>query len=278
MKNQNNIVIVAELGINHNGSIEIARALIDKAAQAGCDAIKLQKRTIELVYSKKQLQQKRESPWGKTFGEQKRALEFSIKQYVYLQGYARRKGLMFIVSCWDVNSVKQIEKYCKVDYHKVASPMLTDNLLLKAINNTGKPVILSTGMSTPEQIGNALHKLSNLQYILACTSTYPTEPQEVNLNYISTLKDTYENKYKIGFSNHSSTQLACLSAAALSADMIEFHITLDRSMQGSDQAASIDHVKQLVDGIRRIEIMSGDGIKRVYESERQIMNKLRRIK
>lgn len=271
----NKVYIIAEIGINHNGSIDLAKLLIDKAKNDGCDAVKFQKRTIDLVYTKEELDKFRESPWGTTTRQQKEGLEFSIDQYQELQWHTEKNEIDFIVSCWDLNSLKETEENLCVDYHKVASAMLTDKEFLMALNKTGKPIIISTGMSTDKQIDSALKILNNVEYILACTSTYPTAYDEVNLKYMQTLKLKYPD-YKIGFSNHCSSLLACQAAVALDAKMIEFHITLDRSMYGSDQAASISNSRALVEGIRNIEKMLGDGKKRVYESEKPIIKKLRK--
>jgi N-acetylneuraminate synthase len=268
--------IIAEIGINHNGSMQIATELIDKATEAGCNAVKFQKRNIDEVYSKEELDKPRESPWGTTTRQQKEGLEFSMDQYEVLYNYAKADGLDFIVSCWDTKSVDDIEKVIKVDYHKIASALLTDKELLQKINATGKKVILSTGMSTYGQVCLAVHELKNLEYILSCTSTYPTKPEEVNVSRITTLKRGFPG-YKIGFSNHYSGLDACVLAAGLGAEAIEFHITLDRAMYGSDQAASIENAKDLVNGIRHAEQMVGDGMVGVYPSEVPSMKKLRKV-
>lgn len=269
------VKIVAEIGINHNGSMELAKELIDRASQAGCDAVKFQKRTIELVYSKEELDGPRVSPWGTTNREQKKGLEFDIGQHMELEEYATKRGLEYIVSCWDINSLKEVEDNLHCFQHKIASAMLTDEAFLDALNKTMKGVILSTGMSHVEEIDWAVNKLKRTNYILACTSTYPTKPEEVNLLYIERLKILYP-EHKIGFSNHYSGGLACYGAVALGAEMIEFHITKDRTMYGSDQAASIEHVDVVVEGIRKIEEMRGDGYKKVYDSEKPIIKKLRK--
>lgn len=267
--------IIAEIGINHNGDINIAKKLIDLAKKSGCDAVKFQKRDIDTVYTKEELNSYRESPWGTTFRQQKEGIEFSIDQYKELEKYTSESGLDFIVSCWDTNSLKLIEENCNVKYHKVASAMITDKLFLEMLNSTKKPIILSTGMSTEEEIDTALNILNNVEYILACTSTYPTKDEEINLNYIGTLKTKYKD-VKVGFSNHASGMIPCFGAAALGTECIEFHITLDRTMYGSDQSASIDHVEELVSGIRKMESILGDGVKVVYETEKQIAKKLRK--
>jgi N-acetylneuraminate synthase len=271
--------IIAEIGINHNGDIDLAKELIDTASETGCDAVKFQKRTIEDVYTKEELDKPRESPWGTTNREQKEGLEFSIEEYKELEAYTKGKGLDFIISCWDLNSVKIVEENLDVAYHKVASALLTDREFLEALKATGKKIILSTGMSSEEQVAKAMSVLGveNVEYLLACTSTYPTKAEEINLAYIDSLKQDYDlNTLKIGFSNHYSGVIACHGAVARGAECIEFHITKDRTMYGSDQAASIQHVSALVDGIRLLEKMIGDGKKVVYDDEKPIADKLRK--
>lgn len=268
--------VIAEIGINHNGDLNLAKELIVIAKSSGCDAVKFQKRNIDLVYTKEELDALRESPWGTTNREQKMGLEFSIEQYKKLESFSNDLGLDFIVSCWDMNSVDLIESNLNVKYHKVASALLTDKSFLKKLNKTGKPIIISTGMSTEEEIDAALNILNNVDYILACTSTYPTKDEEINLNYITTLKQKYPN-YKIGFSNHASGLIPCYGASALGSECVEFHITKDRTMYGSDQAASIEHTSELVSGIRKMETILGDGVKVVYETEKPIAKKLRKV-
>jgi len=268
--------VIAEIGINHNGDIEIAKDLIRGASDSGCDAVKFQKRTIEDVYTKEELDKPRESPWGTTNREQKEGLEFNVKQYKELYKYAKSLDLDFIVSCWDLNSVDVIEQNLNVDYHKVASALATDRDFLKKLNETGKPVILSTGMCTQQEIDAAISLLANCQYVLACTSTYPTIPEQINLRHIKTLKESNPN-IKVGFSNHYNGHDACVAAVALGAECIEFHITKDRTMYGSDQAASIENYTPLLVGIRNMEKMLGSGIKEVYESEKPIAKKLRSV-
>ena len=268
--------IIAEVGINHNGSIEIAKQLIDKAHKAGCDAVKFQKRTVDLVYSKEELDKPRESPFGTTTREQKYGIELSMEEFKELEQYSNDRNLDFIVSCWDLNSIDDIENNLNVAYHKVASAMVTDIEFLKKLKDTGKPTILSVGMSTIKQIDKAVVNLGeNCKYILACTSTYPTVPEEVNLKNIDTLSNLYPQP--IGFSNHYNGLDACVGAVAFGARCIEFHITLDRTMYGSDQSASIENVDQLVQGIRNMELMRGNGNKVIYSSEQPIMEKLRKV-
>ncbi len=268
--------VIAEIGINHNGDFNLAKELMRRSKVAGCDAVKFQKRTIDLVYTKEELDKYRESPWGTTNREQKEGLEFDMEQYKELERYSSELGLDFIVSCWDLNSVDDIERDCNVRYHKVASALATDKKFLEKLNATGKPVILSTGMCTEDQIAAAMKILDNVEYVLACTSTYPTKVDEVNLKHIQTLKNKYPDT-KAGFSNHYNGLDACAGAVALGAECVEFHVTKDRTMYGSDQAASIQNIVYMVEAVRNMEKMIGDGVKRVYESEVPIAKKLRKV-
>jgi len=239
--------------------------------------VKFQKRDIDAVYSKEELDAPRESPWGITNREQKMGLELTIDGYQELFAYTKELGMDFGVSCWDLNSVELIENHIQVDFHKVASALVTHKTFLERLVKTGKPVILSTGMSTQDEVDAAIQILGNsLTCILACTSTYPTKPEEINLRYINTLRSAYPTK-KIGFSNHYSGHDACVAATAVGAECIEFHITLDRSMYGSDQSASIENVDSLVAGIREVEKMLGTGEKNVFETEIPVMKKLRKV-
>ena len=268
--------VIAEIGINHNGDINLAKELIDMAQTSGCDAVKFQKRTVEEVYSTEELDKPRESPWGTTTREQKHGIEFNIVQYKELEEYSNEKGLDFIVSCWDLDSLQEVEDNLNVKYHKVASALATDKEFLEALHYTGKPIILSTGMCTDEQVDAALKILKHTEYVLACTSTYPTKEEEVNLNYINTLKEKYPY-LSVGFSNHYNGLAACMGATALGAECLEFHITKDRTMYGSDQVASIESVNELMVSVRKIERMLGDGKKVVYDSEVPIAEKLRKV-
>ena len=272
----NKTYVIAEIGINHNGDIDLAKQLIDKAKQSDCDAVKFQKRDIDVVYSQEELDTPRQSPFGTTTREQKNGIEFDILEFQELEKYSNNLGLDFIVSCWDWNSLDDVEDNLNVKYHKVASAMLTDKGFLEKLNDTGKPVIVSVGMATEEEIDAALDILDNVEYVLACTSTYPTIPEEVNLKYITTLKNKYPN-LKIGFSNHYNGLDACVGAAVLGSECVEFHITINRTMYGSDQPASIQHSDNLVNAIRQAELMVGDGIKKVYDTEKPIANKLRKV-
>ena len=268
--------IIAEIGINHNGDLELAKQLIDKAKKAGCNAVKFQKRTIDVVYSKEELDTPRKSPYGTTTREQKHGIELELDEFKELESYSKDKGLDFIVSCWDLGSVDDIENNCDVKYHKVASAMLTDREFLEKLNDTGKPIIVSVGMATEEEIEAALDILDNVEYILACTSTYPTKREEVNLNYITTLKTKYPN-IKVGFSNHYNGLDACVGSIVLGSECVEFHITMDRAMYGSDQPASIENAYALVRAMRSMELMCGDGVKKVYDTEKPIAEKLRKV-
>jgi len=268
--------IIAEIGINHNGDINLAKELINQASQDGCDAVKFQKRDVDLVYSVEELDIPRESPFGTTTRQQKEGIEFSIEEYKELESYSKSKGLDFIVSCWDLHSLDSVESNLNVKYHKIASAMLTDKTFLERLNGTGRPIIVSTGLSTEEEVDKALEILDNVEYVLACTSTYPTVSEEVNLKYVATLKEKYPH-LKVGFSNHHNGLDACVGAVTLESECVEFHITKDRTMYGSDQVASIQNSHQLVSAIRKMELMLGDGEKVVYESEKPIISKLRKV-
>ena len=268
--------IVAEIGINHNGELDTAWKLIDAAKEAGCDAVKFQKRTVDVVYSQEELERSRESVFGLTNGDLKRGLEFDHEQYASIDNYCREKEIFWFVSCWDTGSIGGVEQF-NLPILKVASASLTDDALLHRYWGAGKPIILSTGMSTIEQIDHAVDILDtdNL-IILHCTSTYPSKPEELNLRCIPMLKERYG--VPIGYSGHEVGLQTTEAAVALGACMVERHITLDRSMWGSDQSASVEPqgFKRLVRNIRTIEAAMGDGVKKVYESELPIMEKLRR--
>jgi len=269
--------IIAEIGINHNGDINLAKELIDKAKSAGCNAVKFQKRDIESVYTKEELDAPRESPWGTTNRQQKEGLEFSVEQYKELAAYTRSLGMHFGVSCWDINSIELLEENVKLDFHKVASALLTHKQFLQALKKTGKKIIVSTGMSSDDEVTAAMKLLGNsVEYVLACTSTYPSKAEEINLKYIDTLKALYPET-KVGFSNHYNGHDACVAAVARGAECVEFHITKDRSMYGSDQSASIENVNELVNAVRTTEKMLGTGQKIVLDSEKPILKKLRKV-
>jgi N-acetylneuraminate synthase len=269
--------IVAEIGINHNGSLETAKKLIDAAALAGCNAVKFQKRTVEVVYTPEELAKPRESPFGTTNGDLKRALEFGMKEYREIEWHCRDRGILWFASCWDEDSVDFIEQFNPPCY-KIASASLTDDHLLLHHRQYRRPIILSTGMSTLDQIDHAVEVLdtSNL-ILLSCTSTYPAPLEELNLRAIELLQKRYG--VPVGYSGHEVGLAPSLGAAALGACVIERHITLDRAMWGSDQAASVEWQGfwRLVKDIRAIELAMGDGVKRVWPSEVPVMKKLRRV-
>ena len=270
--------IVAEIGINHNGSLDIAKRLIDASVEAGCNAVKFQKRTVEAVYSPSELARPRENPFGKTNGELKWGLELGYEQYAEINRYCKERGILWSASCWDEASVDFMEQF-DPPYYKIASPCLTDDNLLRYHRTKGRPIVLSTGMSTLEQIRHAVGVLrgtTNL-VVLHCTSTYPSKPEELNLRVIRLLKEEFD--CPIGYSGHEVGLQTTAAAVVLGACMVERHITLDRSMWGSDQAASVEPqgFNRLVRDIRVSEIALGDGVKKVYESEMPILAKLRRV-
>ena len=274
------VFITAEIGINHNGSIEIAKKLIDIAKSAGCDAVKFQKRNIEKVYSKKLLEQPRESEWGTTQRAQKLGLEFSEKEYKAIDNYCKKKKIPWYFSCWDVDSQIQMRKF-NTKYNKVASAMLVHNKLLKTIAEEKKYTFISTGMSTLKDIEKAVKIFRKFECpfeLMHSHSAYPMNPAEANLKLISVLKNKF--KCKVGYSGHETgSYLICVTATLLGAVSIERHITLDRTMYGSDQAASLEPggLFRLVRDLREIENIIGDGKKRIWNSELPAKEKLRQI-
>ncbi len=271
--------VIAEIGLNHNGDVDIAKKLIDVAARAGADAVKFQKRTPEISTPEHMRDVPRETPWGvMSYLDYRRRVEFGREEYIEIGDYATMRGLDWFASPWDVPSVEFLEDL-NVVAHKVASASLTDTELLIALRETGKPVILSTGMSTIEQIDRALETLGTDRVVLMhATSTYPLEPEEANLRVIATLRDRYPG-VPVGYSGHERGLQISLAAVAIGAVAIERHITLDRTMWGSDHAASLEPtgLEHLVRDIRVIERAAGDGVKRVFDSERAPMAKLRRV-
>ena len=269
--------IIAEIGINHNGDIDLAKRLISIAIAAGCNAVKFQKRTIDVVYSAEELSRPRESPFGNTNGDLKRGLEFEYEDYVELDRYCREVKMPWFASCWDEASVDVIHRF-DVPCFKIASASLTDDNLLRHTRATGKPILLSTGMSTVPEIDHAVEVLGkeNLILLHAC-STYPAYYEELNLKAISTLRERYG--IPIGYSGHETGLPSTVAAAALGACVIERHITTDRAQWGSDQAASLEPngITKLVSYIRLVEKSMGDGVKRVLEREQPILKKLRRV-
>ena len=272
------VFFTAEIGINHNGDLEIAKKLIDVTVEAGCDAVKFQKRAIEKVYSKAVLDTPRESPWGKTTREQKLGLEFEKAEYDIIDQYCKEKNIEWYASSWDIDSQLFLQNY-NLKHNKVASAMLTNHKLLEVIAKERKPTFISTGMSTMDEIKDAVRIFEKYDCKFSLqhsNSSYPMKEEEANLNCITTLQKEF--KCDVGYSGHeTSGYLICVSAVILGAKSIERHITLDRSMYGSDQAASLEPVglKRVVNDIRRIETILGDGEKRVWPSEISVMKKLR---
>jgi N-acetylneuraminate synthase len=269
--------IVAEMGINHNGDLDIARKLISAAHLAGCDAVKFQKRTVDVVYTAEELAKPRENPFGPTNGDLKRGLEFGFKNYISMDEYCRILKIPWFASCWDEASVDFITQFDPPCF-KIASASLTDDNLLRHHRRLKKPIILSTGMSTLEQIDHAVEILGKEDLILMhTTSTYPAKTEELHLACIGQLKKRYD--VPVGYSGHEVGLQTSLAAATLGACMIERHITLDRAMWGSDQAASVEPngFARLVRDIHTNEKAMGDGVKRVLESEVPIIKKLRRV-
>jgi N-acetylneuraminate synthase len=269
--------VIGEIGINHNGDLEVAKQLIDVAVVAGCDAVKFQKRTPELCVPPEQRDLMRETPWGiMTYLDYRHRVEFGQDEYVEIDGYCRQKGIAWFVSCWDPASVDFVEKFDPPCY-KVASASLTDQELLQRLIETGRPLIVSTGMSTMEEIRAAVEQVSPERLLLAhATSTYPCKPEELNLRMLATLREEFD--CPVGYSGHEVGLQTTLAAVALGAAFVERHITLDRAMWGSDQAASIEPggLIRLVRDIRVIEAALGDGVKHVYDSELPVRDRLRR--
>ena len=269
--------VIAEIGINHNGDIDIAKKLINVASGAGCDAVKFQKRTIDVVYSREELAKPRESPFGDTNGDLKRGLEFGLEEYEEINRYCREVKIDWFASCWDEASVDFIARF-QVPCFKVASASLTDDKLLCHTRKVGKPILLSTGMSTLNEVDHAVEVLGKQDLVLlhAC-STYPAYYEELNLHVIDVLRERYG--VPVGYSGHETGLASSVAAAVLGSCIIERHITLDRSMWGSDHAASLEPngITRLIRDIRLIEKSMGDGVKRVLEREQPIIKKLRRV-
>ena len=272
------VFVTAEIGINHNGDIDIAKKLIDMAKEAGCDAVKFQKRTVEKVYSKEVLDSPRESPWGKTTREQKLGLEFEKKEFDIIDEYCKQKDIEWFASSWDIDSQLFLRQY-NLKHNKVASAMLTNHELLKVIAEEKKHTFIATGMSTIEQIKAAIDifRENDCPFELMHTnSSYPMKVEEANLRCITTLKNEFN--CDVGYSGHESiSYLICICAAVLGATSIERHITLDRAMYGSDQSASLEKpgLVRMVKGVKNVEKVLGDGVKRVWDSEIPVMKKLR---
>ena len=271
------VFIIAEIGINHNGDIEIAKQLIDMAKDAGCDAVKFQKRTIDIVYSKEYLDSPRESPWGTTQREQKEGLEFGKEEYDIIDAYCKEKGIDWFASAWDIESQKFLRQY-ELKYNKVASAMLTHTDFLKAAAEERKNTFISTGMSTYEDIDVAvdIFKANNCPFTLMhCVSVYPADDNELNLLGILELQRRYNSD--VGYSGHEVSVLPSVLAVMLGAVAIERHITLDRAMYGSDQSASLERrgLEYVVRDVRRLTTILGDGEKKMLDKEREVAQKLR---
>jgi N-acetylneuraminate synthase len=271
------VYIAAEIGINHNGDLDIARKLIDAAARAGCDAVKFQKRTPDVCVPPEQRDMLRNTPWGEiTYLEYRKRVEFGAAEYGSIDEHCRNERIGWFASPWDEDSVRFLEAFAPPAY-KIASATLTDEALLKSVRSTGRTVVLSTGMSSLEQIDQAVELLGTDDLLIThCTSSYPCPPDELNLRMIETLKNRYS--CPIGYSGHEVGLPTTVVAVALGACYVERHITLDRAMWGSDHAASVEPggFERLVNYIRVTEAALGDGEKRVYESERPLMERLRR--
>jgi N-acetylneuraminate synthase len=272
------VYIIGEIGINHNGEVEIAKELIRKAHHAGMDAVKFQKRTPEICVPKEQQSQMRDTPWGYiSYLDYRHKVEFSDEDYSEIDSLCKELGITWFVSVWDEPSVEFIEKFQPACY-KVPSASLTDLPLLKKIRKTGRPIILSTGMSTMDQIQKAVSEIGIENLLIThTTSSYPCPPEELNLRMIETLTSKFD--CPIGYSGHEVGLVPSAIAVALGACLVERHITLDRAMWGSDQAASVEPqgMEKLVKYIRVTENSLGDGVKKVYESELSSLQKLRRV-
>jgi len=272
------VFVTAEIGINHNGDIEIAKKLIDMASECGCDAVKFQKRTVEKIYSKEVLDSPRDSPWGNTTRDQKLGLEFGKKEYDVIDSYCKNKNIDWYASSWDIDAQLFLRQY-NLKYNKIASAMLTNIPLLETVAKEKKHTFISTGMSTMEQIKEVVELFRKLDCpfeLMHCNSSYPMKMEEANLKSIETLRNEFH--CNVGYSGHETVSyLICVVAAVLGATSIERHISLDRSMYGSDQASSLERagLDRMVKNVRQVEMVLGDGIKRIWDSEVPVMKKLR---
>jgi N-acetylneuraminate synthase len=269
--------IVAEIGINHNGDVDIAKRLISVAVAANCDAVKFQKRTVDVVYTAEELDRPRESPFGTTNGELKYGLEFGLDEYRELDAYCRSANMPWFASCWDEASVDFIDQF-DVPCYKIASASLTDDNLLRHTRSKGKPIIMSTGMSTTAEIDHAVEVIGTQDLVLlhAC-STYPADYEELNLRAIPVMRTRYG--VPVGYSGHETGIPSSVASVVLGGCCVERHITLDRAMWGTDQAASLEPngITRLVRDVRLVERSMGDGVKRVFEREYPVIKKLRRV-
>lgn len=272
--------VIGEIGINHNGSVSIAKKIIEGAKSAGCNAVKFQKRTPEICTPKDQWYIERDTPWGRmTYIDYRYKVEFGVDEFAEIDKYCKEIGIIWFASCWDGEALQFIEHF-NPPLYKTASASLTDMDLLVQIKNLGKPLIISTGMSTMFEIENAVDTFGKKNLLIAhATSSYPARNEELNLKMIQTLKDKYPG-VPIGYSGHEVGLAPSWAAVSLGACFVERHITLDRAMWGTDQAASVEigGFQRLIANIRDIEVSLGDGIKRVYDSELPAMKKLRRVR
>ncbi|HCD36934.1 N-acetylneuraminate synthase family protein [Chlorobium phaeovibrioides] len=272
------VFVIAEIGINHNGSLDAAKQLIEGAALAGCDAVKFQKRTPDLCVPESQRDIERDTPWGRmSYIDYRYRVEFGMKEYQEIDRYCRQQGILWFASCWDEEAVDFMEEF-EPPCYKAASAALTDLPLLRKTRQTGRPLIVSTGMSTMEEIEGTVEELGCENLLIAHTnSTYPCPVEELNLNMIPALQAKYPS-VPVGYSGHETGLPTTWAAVALGARFIERHVTLDRASWGSDQAASVEMpgLARLVSNIRDIEKALGDGVKRVYEGELAARKKLRR--
>ena len=271
------IYVVAEIGINHNGDLQLAKELIDIASSCKCDAVKFQKREIDLVYSKEILDSPRESPWGKTQRDQKEGLEFTIEEYDEIDEYCKNKNIDWFASSWDIVSQEKMRRY-NFKFNKVASAMATNLEFLECVASEKRPTFISTGMTKIEEIEDALKifKNYNCEYMLLHTvSTYPAKESDLNLNCIKTLKERFG--VPVGYSGHEASVSPSIIAASMGAAVIERHITIDRAMYGSDQAASLqkDGLAQLVNTLKKMPLILGDGQKKILKEELDVSKKLR---
>jgi N-acetylneuraminate synthase len=274
------VFVIAEIGINHNGSLDLAKKLIEGAKAAGVDAVKFQKRTPEICVPKDQWYVERDTPWGRmSYIDYRHKVEFNKDDYNVIKNFCKEKNITWFASCWDVEAVDFMKQF-DVPIYKTASASLTDIQLLEKHKQLNKPIIVSTGMSTLEEIERSVSIFNNKNILIAhSTSSYPCSNDELNLKMITTLRQKYPN-IPIGYSGHETGLAPTWAAVALGANFVERHITLDRAMWGSDQAASVElnGFNRLVRNIRDIEIALGDGVKRVYKSELGVREKLRKVK
>lgn len=271
------MIIIGEIGINHNGEMDIAKRLIDIAALAGCDAVKFQKRTLSMVYTEEFLDSPRISPWGDTQRAQKEGLEFNAEQYHEIDAHCRTRGIHWLASAWDIESQRFLQQF-DLRFNKIASAMLTNEPLISMIAEEGRYTFISTGMSTMEEIEDAVTIFRQAQCpfeLMHCNSTYPMKPEDANLLMIPALRERF--RCKVGYSGHELDPFVSLYAAVLGATSLERHITLDRSMYGSDQGSSLepDELFALVKQVRRIGGMLGSGEKVLTEAETEVRRKLR---